>query len=150
MGLVGRIDDELQPRVPSGIDASREDGVVLHVHLLQLTVVGNDGATTLLTGMKLHALRVSLLVMVAVDALSLLLEAAKHIVVDDTLVVVLQTTLADGQGLVADERGWNETIAEIRVNAVCRHIDIEGLIVRPLVVVAGIDIDVDGLVGSYQ
>ena len=150
VSLVRGVDDELQPRVPGGIDTGREDGVVAHIHLLQLSVVGNDGAAALLTGVELHALRVPLLVVVAVDALALALEAAEHIVVDDTLVVVLQATLADGECLVADERRGNETVTQVGVDAVRRHIDAEGLVVRPLPVAAGIDIDADSAASSRQ
>ena len=142
-GLVGRIDDELQPWVPGGIDASREDRVVFQVHLLDLSVVGDDGTTPLLTGMELHALWVILLVVMTVDALSLDLEATEPVIVDDALVVVLETALADGEGLVADERRGDETIAQIGVDTIRRHMDGERLVVRPLVAVLHIHIDTD-------
>ena len=136
--------------MPGGVDAGREDGVVAHVHLLQLAVVGDDGAATLLTGVELHALRVPLLVVVAVDALAFPLETAEHVVVDDALVVVLQAALTDGKRLVADERRGNETVAKVGVDAVRRHIDTEGLVMRPLPIAAGIDIDADGTAASRQ
>jgi hypothetical protein len=39
--------------------------------------------------MKLQTLRIILLIVVAVDALAVLLEAAKDVVVDDALIVIL-------------------------------------------------------------
>ena len=116
--LVRGIDDELQPGMPGWIDSGREDGIVLHVHLLDVTVVGNDGATPLLTGMELHALRIPLLVVVTVDTLPFHLESAEDIVVDDALVIVLQTTLSDGYGLVADIRRRDDAIAQVAVDAI--------------------------------
>ena len=116
--LVRRIDDKLQPGMPGWIDAGREDGVVLHVHLLDIAVVGNDGATPLLTGMELHTLRISLLVVVTIDALAFNLESAEDIVVDNALIVGHQTALSDGQGLVADKRRGDDAIAQVAVDAV--------------------------------
>ena len=146
-GLVGGIDDELQPRMPGGIDASREDGVVLHAHLPHLAVVGNHRTAEVLTGVELHARGVVLLVVVAVDALSFAgaLLAAEDVVVDDALVVVLQMALADGQFLVAHVGGRDESIAQVRVDAVVGDVDVEGLVLRPLASVAGIDLHADAL-----
>ena len=142
--LVGGIDDEVEPGMPGGIDTGREDGVVAHVHLFDLAVIGYDGTSVILTGMELHATGVVLLIVVAVDALAFFLEATEHVVVDDALVVVFQTALVDGQCLVADERGEDETVAEIAVDSVGRHVDAEGLVVGPLVSLSCIDVDGDG------
>ena len=68
--------------------------------------------------MKLYTFRVVLLIVVAVDALAILLITTEYIIINDTLVIVFQTTLTDGQGLVSDERGKDETITQITVNAV--------------------------------
>ena len=143
-GLVGSIDNEVQPRVPGRINASREDRVVAHVHLLQLTVIGDNCTTQVLTGMELHALRVVVLIMVTIDALAVFLETAEDIVVDNALVIVLQAALIDGQCLVGDERRGYQTIADIRVDGVWRHKYLEGFEARPLITVACIDINGNG------
>ena len=140
MRLVCGVDNEIERRVPGRIDTSREDGIVLHVHFLDLPVVDDDGAAVALTCVELHALRVVLLVVVAVDALSVTLEATQHIVVDDTLVVVFQTTLVDGQRLVRHKRRSNQTIADVRVDGVGRNMDVERLEVIPLRAVARVNI----------
>ena len=147
--FVGGINDELQPRVPSRIDAGREDGIVPHVHLFDVAVVGDDGAAVLLSGMKLHAVGVVLLVVVAVDALTVVLEATKHVVVDDALVVVLQAALTNGERLIADKRGWNEAVAEVGVDAVFRDEDAERFVVRPLVAALCKDIYFDGIAFGF-
>ena len=139
------VDDQFEPGVPSGIDACREDGVVTHVYLFNMAVVGDDGATVVLTGMELHALGVVLLVVMAIDTLGLFLETAEDIVVDDALVVGFQATLVDGERFVAYERGVDKTVTQVAVDTVGRHEDTEGFIVRPLVGFTGIDIDGDGV-----
>jgi hypothetical protein len=96
--------------------------------------------------MELHALRVVLLIVVAVDALAVLLERAKHIVVDYTLVVVLKATLIDGKRLVTYKRREYETIAKIAVDTIGRHEDAEWLVVCPLVGLLGIHIYCDGTI----
>ena len=144
VGRIGRVDDERQPRVPCGIDAGREDGVVLHVDFPDIPVVGDDGAAQVLTGMELHPLRTVVLIAVAVDALSLVLLGTQHIVVDDTFLIRLQTSLTDGQYLVADIGGGNQTVAQIGVDGIRRDMDIERLIAHPLSVVAGKDLHLEG------
>ena len=100
--FVGRIDNELLCGMPGGIDTGREHRVVAHVDLLNLSVVGNNGAAKVLTGMELHAVRVVLLVVVTIDALALSTLCAEHVAIDDVLIIVLKTTLADGQVFVGD------------------------------------------------
>ena len=95
--------------------------------------------------MKLQTLRIILLIVVAVDALAVLLEAAKDVVVDDALIVILQATLVDGQRLIRDKRRGYQTITDIGVYGVRRHIDAKGFEACPLVVLACIDIYRDGL-----
>ena len=129
--------------MPGWIDTSREDGVVAHIHLLDLAVVGNDSATALLTGMELHALWVVLLIVVTVDTLTLLLKTTQHIVVDDALIIVFQTTLTDGERLVTDERRMNQSVTQPTVDTIGRNEDAEGFIVCPLVSLLGIDINGD-------
>ena len=75
-GLVGGIGDELQPRMPRGIDTGGENRVVLHVHLLVFAVVGHESTAVLLAGVELEAIGVLLLIVVAVHALSIDLIAA--------------------------------------------------------------------------
>ena len=104
----------------------------------------------MLTGMKLYAVGIAHLVVMTVDALSVGLEAAQHVVVDHTLVVVLQTALTDGQGFVAHERRGDETIAQVTVDAVGRHMDLERLVMRPLLAVAHKHIHVDVATLSCQ
>ena len=145
------INDEFQPRVPGGIHTCRQDGVVAHIDFPHLAVVGDDRSAHVLTGVELHALRVKLLVVVAVDALTTLLalRATQDVVVDDALVVVLQTTLADGQFLIADVRRIDQAVAQVRVDAVLRHVDVERLVLRPLTVVAGVHLHSDALVQGF-
>ena len=83
--------------MPGRIDTSRKNGVIAHVHLLNITVVDNNCPTVVLTGMKLHALRVILLIVVTVDALTVFLESTEHIIIDDALIIVFQTALTNGQ-----------------------------------------------------
>ena len=143
--LVGGIDDELQPGMPGGIHAGREQVVVLHVYLAHLAIVGDNRSAQVLAGMELHPVGVVLLVVVAVDALARRTFGAEHIVVDHALIVVFQTALADGQVLVGDVRGGNQSVADVGVDGIGRHNDVERLIARPLSLVAGIDLHLDGL-----
>ena len=150
--LVRGIDDEVKPGMPGGIDTCREDGVVAHIDLPYLSVVGHHRTSQVLTCMELHACGVILLVVMTVDALSFALPflAAQDIVVDHTLIVGLQTALTDGQFLVADIRGVDETVAEVGIDAVLGHIDIEGFVFRPLSVVTREHLHPDLLVGSLR
>ena len=143
--LVRGIDDELQPGMPGGIYAGREQVVVLHVYLAHLAIVGDNRSAQVLAGMELHPVGVVLLVVVAVDALTRRTIGAEHIVVDHALLVVFQTALADGQVLVGDVRGGNQSVADVGVDGIGRHNDVERLIARPLSLVAGIDLHLDGL-----
>ena len=61
--------------MPCGIDACGEDGVVSHVDLLHLAVVGNKGAAPILSGMELQTLGVVPLIVVTIDTLAVFLEA---------------------------------------------------------------------------
>ena len=73
--LIGRIDYQIQPRVPGWIDSGRKNRIIFHVYLSDLAVIGNNGASIVLTGMELHAPRIILLVMMAVDALAVFLKS---------------------------------------------------------------------------
>jgi hypothetical protein len=84
--------------------------------------------------MKLHPVRVVLLVVVAINALSVSPFRTEHVVVDDAFVVVLQTTLINGQFFVSDIRRGNEPVADIRVYGIGRDVDIEGLETLPVTV----------------
>ena len=97
--------------MPGRINTSREDGVIYHIHFLSLPIVGDDSTAFVLAGMKLHAFRVVLLVVMAVNALCFFLKTAEHIVINHTFVVILQTTLIDGQCLITNKRGVDKTIA---------------------------------------
>ena len=108
--LVGGVGNELEPGVPAGIDAGREDGVVAHVHLVRFALIDDDGASMALACVELHLLGVVHLVVVAVDALSVDLVAAEHVVVDDALIVVLEAALVDGELLVGDVGGRDESV----------------------------------------
>ena len=116
--LVGGVYYHVQPRMPGGIDTGREDGVIFHIHLLHLAIIGNDSTSIILTGMKLHTRRIVLLVMVTIDALAVFLETAELIIVDNALVIVFQAALVDGQCLVADKRREDETVAQITIDAI--------------------------------
>ena len=135
LGLVGGVGNELEPRVPAGIDACGEDGVVAHVHLMGLPFVDDDGSTVALTGVELHLLWVVHLVVVAVDALSVDLVAAEHVVVDDALVVVLEAALVDGELLVGHVGGRDESVADVGVDGVGRDEYLEGFVARPCPIV---------------
>ena len=148
--VVGRVDDEGQPGMPRRVDASRDDGVVLHVDLPQPAVVVDDGAALVLAGVELHALRVVLLVVVAVDALAVQLGAAEHVVDHHPLVVVLKAALVKRQLLVGDVAGRNQAVADVGVDAIVRHVDLERLVAAPLVAALGIDLDIDGSAGSLR
>ena len=130
-GLVGAVCDELEPRMPRRVYSGREYGVVLHVHLLYLAVVCHHGTSMVVSCVELHALRVSRLVVVAVYALSVHLCAEHHVAVDDTLFVVLQISLVDGQVLVCDIRGCYEPIADIAVDGIGRNVYSEGFVPCP-------------------
>ena len=136
--------------MPCGIHTGRQDGVVLHIDFPHLAVIGNQRTAIVLTGVELHALMVILLVVMTVDTLSALVafRATQDIVVYHALVVVLQTTLADSQFLVADIRRIDQTVAQICVDAVFRHINIERLVFRPLTVIFGIHLHADALAHS--
>ena len=68
--------------------------------------------------MKLHALRIVLLIVVAVDALAILLEATEHIIIDNALVIVFQASLIDGQSLITDKGREDQTVTQIAVDTI--------------------------------
>ena len=82
--------------------------------------------------MELHTTRIVLLIVVAVDTLSLTVLATKGVVVNDRLIVVLEAALVDGQHLVSHEGRRDETIADIRIDGIGRHMNGEGLVAGPL------------------
>ena len=53
--------------------------------------------------MELHTFGIILLIVVAVDALSLTVLTTEEIIIDDRLIIVFETTLVDGQHLVCHE-----------------------------------------------
>ena len=116
--LVGRINDQFQPGMPGGIDTSGKDRIIAHIHLLHLAVVSDEGTTMFLTGMKLHTIRIILLIMVTVDALTFTLKATEHVVIDYPLIIVLQTALADSQRLIAHKRRMNKPVADPAIDTV--------------------------------
>ena len=67
---VRRIDYQWQFRMPGRIDTSREDRVIAHIDFANLSIIGNDGTTMILTSMELHTLWVILLIIMTVDTLS--------------------------------------------------------------------------------
>src|SRR5574344_1387350 len=99
---VGGIYNQLQPRMPAGIHARADYRVALHVHLFDFSIVCNDGSALKLSCMELHALRIIVLVVMAVDTLSVLFRSAEHVVVDDAFIIILQAALVDGQFLISD------------------------------------------------
>ena len=131
--------------MPRRIDACRQDRVVLHADFPDLPVVGNNRAAHVLASVELHPFGIVLLIVMTVDALSVCTFRAEHIVVNDTFVVVLQTTLVDSQLFVGDIRWRDESIADICVDAVGRDVDVEGLILCPLVIVLRVDFHLDGI-----
>ena len=75
--------------MPGGIDAGTDAAGVLHVNLLHLSVVADDRAALVLSHVELHTLRVVCLVVVAVDALPVLLVGVDHVAIEEGLVEVL-------------------------------------------------------------
>ena len=140
-GHVGGIDDEFERGMPCGIDTCREDGVVAHVDFLDVTIIGDDRSAHALTGVKLHPFGVVLLVVVAVDALSVAPIRAEHVVVYHALVVVFQTALVDGQVLIGDIRRRNQSITDIGVDGV----GVERLEAPPTAVLLHIHLYLDGI-----
>ena len=117
--LVGREDDQWQPRMPRRIDASGKDGVVTHIYLTDLSIIDHYSATMILTCMKEHSPRILLLIIMAVDTLSVLLRTTKHIIDHHPFVIVLQASLIESQLLISDIRRRDESVAEVRVDAIC-------------------------------
>ena len=99
--------------------------------------------------MELHALRVILLVVMTVDTLSGSSIRTKHIIINNTLIKVFQTALIDGQLLIIGIRRRYESVAEIGIDRVGRHMDAEGLKACPLTILAGIGLYLNGLTLGY-
>ena len=131
--------------MPCRIDASRKNRVILHAYLLDGSIVGYDGTTHVMTGVELHSVRIVLLVVMAVDTLSLSTFRTEQIIIDDALVIVFQTALIDGQLLIGHIRGRNESIADIGIDRVWRDKDVEGLVACPAVILLRIDLYLDGI-----
>ena len=104
--------------MPGRIDTSRENGVIAHVDLADLAIVGDDGSPMELTGVELHAAGIIHLIVVAVDTLAGSLLTTEHIVDHHPLVVILQATLVQGQFLIGHITGRDESVADIRVDAI--------------------------------
>ena len=111
--LIGGIDNQRKPGMPGRIDTSREDGVRSHIDLTHLPVIGNDSTAHVLTGMKLHAVRTVVLIVVAVNALSFRSLRTEHVVVDDTLLIVFQAALT---GLPTAASDWTNGVLKHHLN----------------------------------
>ena len=136
-GKIGGVDNQRQPRMPRRIYTSREDGIILHVDFPNLPIIVDDGSSMSLSCMELHALRVILLIVMAIDTLACGFCSTKHVIDHHLLVVVLQATLIQCQLLVGHIRRRYQAVAQVRVDAVLRHADFERLVAAPLSVVAG-------------
>ena len=101
-----------------------------------------------LTGVELHTAGVVLLVIMTVDALTRRLLTTKHIIDHDLLVIIFQATLVQGQLLIGDIAGRDESVAEIGVDTVGRDRDVEGPVPPPFLVEPGKDLDIDSLLVS--
>ena len=145
-GTVGTEGNELLLNgMPCGIDTGREGLVGLQVHLLQLTIVINHRSAQILTCVEQGALRIAQLTVMTVDALAVGFGRAQHVVVNDSLLIVFQTTLIQRQFLVGDV-GWrNQAVANPRINRVGRHIDGKWLIVDPRITRTHVHIDNHGI-----
>ena len=97
---IHRVSDNIVLGVERRVYTGRDSGIGLHVDLLHLTVVHEDGSALVLAYVELHVIGLVILVGMAVDTLSLRLGAYKHIAVDNLLVVVGEVALVDGQLLV--------------------------------------------------
>jgi hypothetical protein len=101
-----------------------------------------------LTGMELHTLGIILLIVVAIDALTCHFLTTEHIVDHYCLVVVLQTTLVQSQFLIGDITGRDESVAEIRIDAVSGNSDMERFIPPPFLIEPDKHFDIDILTNS--
>ena len=99
----------------------------------------------ILTGVELHPLRVILLIVMAVDTLSLIVFRTEDIVVDHLLIIVLQTALVDRQFLIRHIRRVDQSVADVTVDGVWRHMDAERLEASPLIVLPRISLHLYGL-----
>ena len=52
-GHISRIDNHFQKGMPCWIDTCRKNGVVLHVYFLDVSIVGDDSTTVVLTSVEL-------------------------------------------------------------------------------------------------
>ena len=139
------IDDEFEPGMPCGINTCGKDGIIPHIYLFNGSIVCYDSSAHVLTGMELHPFRVVLLIVVAVNTLSVASLGAEHIVVDDAFIVVFQTALINGQFFIGDIRRRNKAITDVGINGIGRNVDVERLETRPTIVFLYIHLHLDGI-----
>lgn len=123
-GLVGRESDERQRWMPGGIDAGREGLGGLEVDLNWLTSIAYDEcATPVLAHVEEHIACIIVLVAVTVDALALGLGGETHIIIYIARREVFEATLLDAQLLIADVGWLDETVGDVRIDAIVGHGD---------------------------
>lgn len=141
--LVGRESYERQRWMPGGIDAGRECLRGLEIELDGLAAIAYDeGATPVLAHVEEHVAAIIVLVAVTIDALALRLGGDTPIIIYIARREVLEATLLDAQLLIADVGRLDETIGDIRVDAVAGHGDGEGIESYPSALrIRGVDLD---------
>lgn len=102
--------------MPGGIDAGAEGGVSLEVDFFHLVTADEKGTAHGLTNVELAlSIAVPIAWHVAVDALALIAVLEAHVLVDDTLVEVLETTLVEGQLFVGNVGRTDETVGDVGI-----------------------------------
>ena len=144
--LVDGVGDEVQRGMPGGIDAGAESGVCLEVDLCNLVTADEEGTAHGLTNMELALLLlVPVAWKVAVDALALIAVLEAHILVDDTLVEVLEATLVEGQLFVGNVGRAYETVGDVGIYRLFSNKEILHRQVLPVPIRLQIDIAKKGV-----
>ena len=129
--------------MPGGIDTCRQDRVITHINLLNLSIVGNDRTPHILTGVELHSVRIILLKVVTINTLTICVLRTEHVVIDNTFVVVFQTALINRQFFISNIRRRNKAITDIWVDGIGRDIYLKWFKASPAVSILHIQLHID-------
>ena len=132
-GLVGREGHQILCGMPGGIYGTAEDGTVLHLHLVCLSVLHDDGSAVVGTHVEEHILCTLVAVVVAVDAVVMLLVIAAVVLIHCALSPVGEVALVDAQLAVKLISGLDETVAQIGVDVFLCHCERVRLVLHPAV-----------------
>ena len=141
--LVGREGHKVLRRMPGRIDAAGDDGAVLELYLVRFAVLHDDGAAVVGAYMEQHAFRAAHAIVVTVDAMVLLVVVFAVVLIDGHLVEVREVALVDAQLAVKLIAGFDESVAEERIDRLLCYAEGERLEADPAFGVLGIDIDRD-------